>query len=264
MRLFKSPEEIEILRKGCQITALAHKTAMKEVRPGMNEGEVEALVDYIFRKDGCQRVGYGSIVAGGKNAACLHYRSNNEVLKDGDLLLIDAGGEYGYYSADITRTFPMGRNFLELRQRPMIWCFRPKKKALRWLARALLPEIHKHTCAMMMDGLISLGLVKGTRTSYLEVESSVGSIRITRVTGWEWMFTTGLYVKNHEPRPLEPGMVFTIEPGFYVQPTDRHAPADFRDIGIRIEDDILVTSKGCEVLTRDAPKERAEIEALRG
>src|SRR5262249_19609407 len=111
LRLFKSKEEAVIMRKASEISSNAHKAAMKETRPGMNEREIEALVDYIMRKEGCQRMGYGSIVAAGKNAACLHYRSNNDTLKDGDLLLIDAGGEYDYYTADITRTFPIGKKF---------------------------------------------------------------------------------------------------------------------------------------------------------
>ena len=111
MRLNKSPEEIELMRKAGAISAAAHKALMQKVRPGMNEANVEAMVDFEMRNQGCQRMGYGSIVAGGKNATCLHYVSNNEVLKDGDLLLVDAGGEFDYYTADITRTFPIGKTF---------------------------------------------------------------------------------------------------------------------------------------------------------
>ena len=124
------------MRKACRITANAHKAAMKQVRPGWNEFEVEALIDYELRRHGCQRVGYGSIVAGGVNAACLHYRSNNQPLKDGDLLLIDAGGEHDYYTADITRTFPIGRKFTRPRPRSTIWCSSRRRKRSRWPSRA--------------------------------------------------------------------------------------------------------------------------------
>src|SRR5690606_751335 len=111
MRIFKTKPEVEAMKRACAITAAAHKAAMVEAKPGVNEFEIEAFIDYQFRKQGAQRVGYGSIVAGGKNACCLHYRANNEALKDGDLLLVDAGAEFSYYTSDITRTFPVGKKF---------------------------------------------------------------------------------------------------------------------------------------------------------
>ena len=265
MRLFKSPAEIERLRKACQITALAHKTAMKETRPGMNEFEVEALIDYSFRKNGCQRVGYGSIVAGGANAACLHYRFNNQPLRDGDLLLIDAGGEHDYYTSDITRTFPVGRKFSGAQAKVYSLVLEAQKSAIG-MARpgAKLPEIHRHVCEVLTDGLLSLGLLKGAREDLMK---SAGFKRFYPHNTSHWLgmdvHDVGLYLKNGDPRPLEAGMCFTIEPGFYVQPADREAPREYHGIGIRIEDDILVTSAGCEILTKDAPKEIADIEALR-
>ena len=265
MRLFKSPEEIALLRKACQISAQAHKTAMKEVHPGMNEFEVEALIDYIFRKNGCQRVGYGSIVAGGKNAACLHYRSNNEPLKDGDLLLIDAGGEFDYYTADITRTFPVGKKFTAAQARVYDLVLKVQKECVSMAKPgAKLPDIHKHAFEGLTEGLLTLGLLKGAKD---EIVKNGGFRRFYPHGTSHWLgmdvHDLGLYLKNGEPRPLEPGMVFPIEPGFYVQPTDLDGTAEYRGIGIRIEDDIVITASGCEVLTKDAPKERAEIEALR-
>jgi Xaa-Pro aminopeptidase len=265
MRLFKDSDEIEIMRKGCRISALAHRTVMKEVRPGMNEGEVEALIDYLFRKEGCQRVGYGSIVAGGKNATCLHYRSNNDTLKDGDLLLIDAGGEFQYYSADITRAFPIGRKFTEAQAKAYDLVLRTQKEAIAMTRPGVtLPQIHRHVCEVMVDGLRSLGLLRG---SAMELLKSGEYRRFYPHNTSHWLgldvHDQGFYQKNGEPRPLEAGMVFTIEPGFYVQPSDRQAPAEYQNIGIRIEDDILVTAQGCENLTRDVPKERSEIEALK-
>ncbi len=265
MRLFKGPEEIEIMRKVCRITALAHKTVMKETRPGMNEAEVEALVDYILRKEGCQRVGYGSIVAGGRNATCLHYRSNNEILKEGDLLLIDAGGEYESYSADITRTFPVGQHFNEAQAKAYALVLKAQKEAIAMTKPgAKLPEIHRQVCNVMIEGMLSLGLLKGKME---EIFKNGEYRRFYPHNTSHWLgldvHDAGLYLKNGEPRQLEPGMVFTIEPGFYVQPSDRLAPENYRHIGIRIEDDILVTKTGCEVMTSDVPKEQSEIEALR-
>ncbi len=265
MRLFKSQEEIALMQKACSITAFAHKKVMMEVRPGMNEGEIEALVDYEFRRSGCHRVGYGSIVAGGKNAACLHYRSNNAPLRDGDLLLIDAGGEYGFYSADITRTFPVGRGFSKAQAQVYDLVLQVQKNAIaRVKPGAKLPEIHQNVCVDLVDGLLSLGLLRGKANEILKTKEYR---RFYPHNTSHWLgldvHDAGLYLKNGEPRVLESGMVLTIEPGFYVQPADHQTPSEYRDLGIRIEDDIWVTPQGCEVLTREAPKERAEIEALR-
>ena len=265
MRLFKGREEVDLLRKACEITALAHKTAMQEVKPGMNECEIEALVDYIFRKNGCQRVGYSSIVAGGKNAACLHYRSNNENLNEGDLLLIDAGGEYGFYSSDITRTFPIGRRFTKAQAQAYDLVLKAQKEGIAMAKPGVtLPAIHQHTCNVLIDGLLSLGLLKGSPDEILK-SGKYRRFYPHNTSHWLGMdvHDAGLYVQKNEPRPLQAGMVFTIEPGFYVQPSDQETPSEFHRIGIRIEDDILITENGCDVLTKDAPKERADLEALR-
>ncbi len=264
MRLFKSSEEIELMRKGCKITAAAHQAVMSEVRPGMNEGEIEALVDYLFRKNGCQRLGYPSIVAGGKNATCLHYRSNNELLKDGDLLLLDAGGEYQYYSADITRTFPVGKEFTASQARAYDLVLRAQKEGIS-MARpgVTLSQIHHQVCSVIVDGLLSLNLLKGKAEEILKT-GEYRRFYPHQTSHWMGMdvHDVGLYLQGGEPRRLEAGMVFTIEPGFYVQPSDPGA-SEFRNIGIRIEDDILITAGGCEVLTRDVIKERAEIVAVK-
>jgi len=162
MRLFKSKEEIEAMRRACSITADAHKAAMKETRPGMNECEIEAFIDYQFRKNGSQRVGYGSIIAGGKNACCLHYRANNEVMKDGDLLLVDAGAEYNYYTSDITRTFPIGKKFTktqatiyDLVLKAQLECIAIAKPG------TTMAQIHRHASEVLVEGALSLGLMKG-------------------------------------------------------------------------------------------------------
>jgi Xaa-Pro aminopeptidase len=265
MRLFKSADEVAVMRKACEISALAHRTAMQELRPGMNEFEVEALIDYVSRKNGCQRMGYGSIVAGGKNAACLHYRFNNEKLKDGDLLLIDAGGEHEYYTADITRTFPIGKAFSPAQAKAYDLVLKAQKEAIAMSKPgAKLPDIHKHACSVITEGLLSWGLLKGSKD---EIIKNAGFRRFYPHGTSHWLgmdvHDVGLYTKNGEARVLESGMAFTVEPGFYVQPGDTDGTAEFKGIGIRIEDDLVVTATGCDVLTKDAPKERAEIEALR-
>ena len=265
LRLFKGPDEIETMREVCRVTAQAHRTVMQELRPKMIESEIEALIDYQFRKGGCQRLGYGSIVAGGKNAACLHYRANNEALRDGDLVLIDAGGEMDYYSADITRTFPIGHRFTSGQAKAYDLVLKAQKVGIvATRPGATLPEIHKQVCEVMIDGLFSLGLAEGSKE---ELFKNCGFRRFFPHGTSHWLgmdvHDVGLYLKDGQPRPLEPGMVFTVEPGFYVQPHDSKVPEEFRHLGIRIEDDILVTAQGCENLTQDAPKERSELEALR-
>src|SRR6185437_14574204 len=210
--------EAEILRKGCHVSALAHRAAMKETRPGMNEGEIEALIDYHFRKTGCQRVGYGSIVAGGKNAACLHYRANNESLRDNELLLIDAGGEYDYYTADITRTFPVGRSFTKAQATAYDLVLKAQKSCVQMAKPgAKLPEIHQHACEVITDGLLSMGLLKGNAKEILKTD---GFKRFFPHGTSHWLgmdvHDVGLYQKDGQPREVEQGMCFTIEPGFYV------------------------------------------------
>ena len=265
LRLFKTPDEVELMRKACRISALAHQTAMKETRPGMNEREVEALIDFVFRREGCDRVGYGSIVAGGKNATCLHYRYNNEVLKEGDLLLIDAGGEYSYYTADITRAFPVGRSFTPAQAKAYKLVLDAQKEAISCVRPGTtLVEIHLRACEVLTEGMLSLGLLQGNSKEIIR-NKEYRRFYPHNTSHWLGMdvHDVGLYYKNDEPRVLEPGMVLTVEPGFYVQPSDHKAPAEFHTIGIRIEDDVLVTSDGHDILSKDAPKEIAEIEALR-
>jgi Xaa-Pro aminopeptidase len=265
MRLFKSPDEVAQMRKACKASAFAHKEAMSATKPGMNEFEIEALVDYQCRKQGLQRMGYGSIVAGGKNAACLHYRFNNEELRDNELLLIDAGGEYNYYTADITRTFPIGRKFTKAQATIYDLVLKSQKECIAMAKPgATLAGIHRRATEVLTEGLLTLGLLKGNRDEI--IKNNVQKRFYPHGTGhWLGMdvHDVGLYTQKGEPRKLEPGMVFTIEPGLYFQPGDLEAPAEYRNIGIRIEDDILVTPTGCEVMTADAPKEREEIEALK-
>lgn len=265
MRLYKGPEEIAHLRKACEVTSRAHRAAMGQTAVGMNEGEIEALIDYEFRRGGCARVGYGSIVASGKNAACLHYRANNEPVRSGDLILIDAGGEYGYYTSDVTRVFPVDAQFAPAQAELYDLVLESQKAAIA-LAKpgATLPQLHMRVNEVLVEGMLRLGFLKGDRAKLIQ---SGAHKRFYPHNTSHWLgmdvHDTGLYQRNGEARRLEPGMVFTIEPGFYIQPGDREIPERFASLGIRIEDNILITDSGCEVLTHDAPKERAEIEAIR-
>jgi Xaa-Pro aminopeptidase len=266
LRLFKSAEEVEFQRKACQITALAHKQIIREVKPGMNESEVEAMIDYYFRKNGCKRLGYDSIVAGGKNACCLHYRSNNDELRDGELLLIDAGGEYNYYTADITRTFPIGKTFTK----PQATIYDLVLKAQMEVIKSVRPgarlgDLHMKACEILTEGLVGLGLLKGKVPDLLKTDAFK---RFYPHGTGHWLgmdvHDVGLYRNPAgESRPLQAGMIFTVEPGLYFQSYDKEVPEEYRNIGIRIEDDVLVTDTGCEVLTKDVPKLREEIEALK-
>lgn len=266
LRLFKAPEEIEVLRKSCQITALAHRKIMQTLRPGHNERDIAVMLSHEFAQAGADRLAYGSIVAGGKNAACLHYHHNNEPLRDGDLILIDAGGEYQHYASDITRTFPVGKKFAQ----NQAWVYDLVLEAQQAAIAAAkpgarLPDLHRIACEVLVDGFLRLGLLKGDAKEHLK---TLTYKRFYPHNTSHWMgmdvHDAGAYVTSAgEPRVLEPGMVFTIEPGFYTQPHDQEVPAAFQNIGIRIEDDILITATGCENLTREAPKTREEIESLR-
>lgn len=266
LRLFKAPEEIDFQRKACEISAAAHTTLMKTVKPGWNEAEVEALVDYEMRRKGCRRMGYGSIIAGGKNACCLHYRENNEALRDGDVILIDAGGEYEYYTGDITRTWPVGRTF----SKPQAVIYDLVLKAQKAVIDICKPgtrytDMYKVGAEVMAEGLLSLGILKGT------VADAISSGQMKRffphgMGHWLGMdvHDVGPYQIKGEARLLEPGMCFTVEPGLYFQPFDTAGvPSEYVGVGVRIEDNILITANGHENLTAAAPKERADIEALR-
>ena len=265
LRLYKSKAEIEILQKACDISSLAHKTAMQEVKPGMNEYEVQALMDYVFIKNGCARNGYGSIVASGKNACCLHYTSNNEVMREGDLLLIDAGGEFDYYTSDITRTFPVGHLFSKEQAQIYDLVLSTQKSVIDIAKPGLAYEkLHETACDLLTEGLLSMGFLKGKKSEILK-DMSFKRLYPHGTGHWLGMdvHDVGLYKKNNESRRLEPGMVFTVEPGLYFQLYDQEVANAFKGIGIRIEDNILITDSGNINLTAAAPKERTEIERLR-
>ncbi len=262
-RLHKSEEEIAIMRRALEITQRAHLAAMRVARPGSFEHEVEAELLRTFRASGSERVAYGPIVGSGANACILHYRKNDRRMEDGDLLLIDAGAELSYYASDITRTFPVNGRFSEA-QRAIYDLVLETQLACIAAVRpgATLDELHEIVRHTATEGLIALGLVEGPLEKALE-EKRERVFLLHRTSHWLGMdvHDVGAYYAGGEARKLAPGMVFTIEPGLYIAESAQ-VDARWRGIGVRIEDDILVTESGCEVLSAGIPKDADEIERL--
>jgi Xaa-Pro aminopeptidase len=306
MRLYKSSEEAAALKRACHISAVAHTEAMRFTQPGMNERQVQAAVEYVFMAMESERVGYGSIVAGGANATILHYVENDQLLNDGDLLLIDAGAEYQHLTADITRTFPVNGKFSS----PQRALYELVLDAERQVIDMCLPgliysDMHERTVQILAHGLVDLGLLPGSAEEAIEK----GWYRhfFFHGTG-HWLgidvHDAGAYKVDGSGRPLEPGMAFTVEPGIYVTPSkatiplsnapydpleaaelayrigaaeakveatrraeearsvDFEVPAEFLGIGVRIEDDILMTKRGHVNLSAATPVDPEEIESI--
>jgi Xaa-Pro aminopeptidase len=263
-RLVKQPDELVILREAIGIACEAHRIAMQTTQAGMAEFEIEALVDYTFRRRGAAGPAYPSIVAGGANATVLHYTENAARLRDDQLLLLDAGDEFGGYCADVTRTFPVGATYGGA-QRDLYEAVLAAQQAAIDAVRpgATLDALHAIAVRVLAEALVQLGLIEGPVDTAVEQET-YKQFYMHRTSHWlgRDVHDVGLYRQGDAPRALTPGMVFTVEPGLYV-PDTGEAPAAFRGIGIRIEDDVLVTDDGAEVLSADAPKDLAEIETLR-
>ncbi len=261
-RVVKEAEDIEIQRRACRVTADAHRAVARALRPGDTEYQVEALVEYLFRNGGCSGPAYGTIAAGGANATVLHYTQNDRTLVDGDLLLLDAGGELGGYCGDVTRTFPVGASYSP----PQAELYDIVLAAQHAAIAAVAPgksfdSAHRAALEVLVQGLIDTGLVEGGVDEVIE-KRTYERFYMHRTSHWLGMevHDAGRYAIDGASRTLEPGMVLTVEPGLYVP--EGH-PSEYRGIGIRIEDDVLVTASGCDVLTVAAPKERSEVEALR-
>ena len=263
MRLFKDASEIESMRRAGQVSAAAHRRAMAFAAPGRHEYEVEAELLHEFRRHGAPAPAYASIVAGGANACILHYVDNNRPLRDGELLLIDAGCEMDSYAADITRTFPVNGRFSPAQrdvyelvlaaQAAAIACVSPGRS---WDAP------HEAALGILVQGMVDLGLLAGSRDGLIE-SGAYKRFYMHRTGHWLGMdvHDAGEYKVGGAWRPLQPGMTLTVEPGCYIRAAADVPPA-LRDIGVRIEDNVLVTGSGCEVLTAEAPKDIAAIEAL--
>lgn len=263
MRLFKSKEELEVMRKAAEISSGAHRRAMRKTKPGIKEYELEAELLHEFRSHGSQGVAYTPIVAGGANACVLHYIENNAELKSDDLVLIDAGCELNGYAADITRTFPVNGRFSAI-QKELYQLVLSAQIAAIDKIRPSNPwdAAHESALKVLVQGFIDLGLCRGSVDGVIQ-SKDYKRFYMHRTSHWLGLdvHDAGEYGHNGESRLLYPGMVLTVEPGCYIRPAD-NIPSHFWNIGIRIEDDVVVTETGCEVLTVSAPKTVLEIEAL--
>ena len=262
-RLIKSPKELDLMRKAADIAARGHIAAMQACRPGKKEYEIQASVEHVFSLAGCPPA-YTSIVGGGANTCILHYVENNSRLKDGDLLLIDAGAEHRLYASDITRTFPVNGKFNPTQKAVYELVLKAQQAAItkikpgnRWDAP------HKAAVRVLTRGMVDLGLLKGNLEENIKNESYR---RFYMHNTGHWLGMDVHDVGNYKPdgrwRVFKPGMVLTVEPGIYIPAHSRGVPRRFWDIGIRIEDDVVVTRTGNEVITAKVPKSVAEIEAL--
>ncbi len=264
MRLFKSAEELKLMRHAAEVSARAHVRAMKACKPGLYEYQIEAELVHEFLTEGLRAVAYPSIVAGGKNACVLHYTENKDKLHKGDLLLIDAGVECDHYAADITRTFPVSGKFSEP-QRLLYQLVLDAQAAALAEIKPGVPwnKAHDASVETLTRGLVELGLLKG-RVKKLIKDEKYKQFYMHRIGHWLGMdvHDVGAYKIKDDWRLLEPGMVLTVEPGLYVPVDCESVDNPWRGIGIRIEDDVLVTKDGHEILTGGVPKSIEAIEAL--
>lgn len=263
MRQIKSPAEIQLMRKAAEISAKAHIKAMELCSPGMNEYELEAAVRYEMIRHGAKEVAYNSIVAGGRNACILHYEHNNALLNGGELVLIDAGAEYQYYAADITRTFPVNGKFNQEQAAIYNLVLKTQENIIKMIKPGVrFNQLQEKATKLLHEGLINLGLLKGPSKKLWE-KADYRRFYMHGVSHWLGMdvHDVGSYQENGKWQVLEPGMVLTVEPGIYIT-EDPSLEKRWWNIGVRIEDDILVTDAGHENLSKHAPKTIKEIEML--
>lgn len=264
MRLIKSAAEQRLLRQAGEITAQGHRRAMEVCRAGLYEYELEAELQYVFARQGARDMAYSAIVGGGVNACILHYIDNSDKLKDGDLVLIDAGCELAGYAADVTRTFAVNGRFSPSQRALYDIVLAAQDAAIA----AIRPgnhwnEAHEASERVITQGLLELGILDGELEQLL-AENACRPYYMHKVGHWLGLdvHDVGDYQVNKQWRVLEPGMVMTVEPGIYVPRDDERVAARWRGIGIRIEDNVIVTAQGCEVITAGVPKTVEEIEAL--
>lgn len=267
MRLHKTDKEVALMQRAADIAAEAHVLAMKKVRAGMNEGQVEALMEAYMKDKGASGVAYNSIIGGGDNATILHYVENNMPLRDGDLILIDAGAEVEGYASDITRTFPVNGTYSQAQREVYEVVLDVQKKCIDYTVTGNTVKARQEfSIELLTEGMKKLGLLKGKTKDLIRKKAymkyymhGVGHFLGLDVHDAGRYFTDQ---KAKNSRPFAPGMVLTVEPGLYIPPDDKSAPAKYRGIGIRIEDDVLVTKDGNRNLTAKVPKEIDEIESI--
>ena len=262
MRLFKSENELALLQQACHISALAHVRAMKQTRPNRYEMEIEGEIQYEFSRFGARFASYNQIVAGGDNACILHYNENDQVLQDGDLLLIDSGAEFAMYAGDITRTFPINGKFSQAQREVYEIVLEAMKEAAKLLVpQGSIYQANEKAVRIMTEGMVRLGILNGDVDKLIE-EKAYKAYYMHGLGHWLGLdvHDVGDY-GNERDRPLEIGMVLTLEPGLYI-PKSADVPEKYKGIGIRIEDNLLITEYGNKNLTSGVPKEIDEIEAL--
>jgi len=264
MRVLKSPEEIELMQKAADIAAEAHVEAMKTVKPGMKEYEVEALIEQIFRRQGAAGPSYTSIIGAGPNATVLHYINNDGELRDGELLLVDAGAEFKGYASDITRTFPINGRYTQGQREIYDLVLKTQMSCVEMVRPGTThDELKQHSVEMLTEGMVQLGLLKGKPAELIKEEKYKQFYMhgLGHLLGID-VHDVGIYYYDKQSRALEPGVVMTVEPGIYVAPDTKDVPEKYLGIGVRIEDDVLCTANGPRVLTTKVPKNADEIEAL--
>lgn len=264
MRVIKSAQELELMQRAADIAAEAHVEAMKTVRPGMKEYEIEALIEQIFRRHGAAGPSYTSIIGGGANATVLHYISNNDELRDGELLLVDAGAEYKGYASDITRTFPINGKYSKAQREIYDLVLKTQMSCVEMVRPGVThDELKSHSIEMLTEGMVRLGLLKGTPKELIKEEKYKQFYMhgLGHMLGID-VHDVGRYYFDKQSRALEPGVVMTVEPGLYIAPETKDIPEQYLGIGVRIEDDVLCTANGPRVLTSKVPKQPEEIEAL--
>jgi len=264
LRVVKDAHEIALLRRAVELSVDGHKAAVRAIAPGVGEWAVEAEVDRAFRVGGARGPAYETIVGAGPNACVLHYVENASIIGAGELVLVDAGAEYGLYHGDVTRTYPASGRFSP-EQRDVYDVVEAALQAGIAAARpgALVGDVHAAATRVIVDGLVSLGAVRGRPAEILDNQAHK-PFYPHQTSHWLGLdvHDSGDYTKDGVSRRLEPGMVFTVEPGLYFRPGLPETPGRLAGIGVRIEEDVVVTPDGCEVLTRALPSAAGEIEAL--
>jgi Xaa-Pro aminopeptidase len=264
LRVIKNPEELEVMQTAADIAAEAHCEAMKAVRPGMYEYEIEALIERVFRQRGAAAPAYTSIVGGGPNATVLHYINNDGQLRDGDLLLVDAGAEYKGYASDITRTFPINGRYSKAQREIYDLVLKAQMACVEMVRPGVThDQLKQHSIEVLTEGMVELGLLKGDPEELIKGKKHEQFYMhgLGHMIGID-VHDVGRYYYGQESRALEPGVVMTVEPGIYIAADTKGVPEQYLGIGVRIEDDVLCTNNGPRVLTSKVPKNPEEIELL--
>jgi len=264
MRWIKEPAEIDIMRRAADISREAHAEGARLAQPGAHEYELEAAIEYAFRRRGARGAAYTTIVGGGSNATILHYVRNDQKLRRDEMVLIDAGCELEGYASDVTRTWPIGGRFSGPGRSIYEVVLAAQQASLALCAPdATLPQIHDAAVKVIVEGLLDLAILEGDAAELVAREAH-RPYYMHGTSHWLGLdvHDVGSYKRGGEPRPLEAGVVFTVEPGIYVAPDAEGVDERFRGIGVRIEDDVVITASGHENLTSAIPKDPDEVEAM--